>query len=503
MSKEIDSKLLSDQYWRLNNLYKILDKDGRRITFKMNRAQERFFHDMHYRNVILKARQLGFSTFIDLYILDTCLFRPGIEAAIIADTQNNAEEIFRRKIMYPYEHLPSDLRQAIPPKTGTKGSAGQLQLANESIMNVTVSARSSTAQIIHSSELAKMAATHPDKADEFVSGTLGAASSNRAMIFMESTARGNRGVFFDYCQTAMRTDREVEEGSRVRSNLDWKFHFFPWWEEPEYILPGPINTPSEVINYFNRLKADHNIDLTAEQRNWYAMMWIERGEERMRSEYPSYPDEAFEQSIEGSYFAKQMQKLRTLGQVTDVPYDSRLMVDTWWDIGMNDTTCIWFTQSVGREVRIIDFYENKDEGLEHYRDVLQGKGYVYDKHVGPHDLEVREFGTGSSRYQAALQLGIKFTVIPRPGSKMDSIQAVRGILPICWFDKKKCADGIVHLELYSKQLDAKRGVYRNTPKHDEHSHAADAFQTFARGHSFVEKLGNQMAVPVGRSSFSW
>lgn len=501
MTSDMAEKLASPR-WRLNNLYKILDKEGRQITFKRNRAQRMLYDNLHTKNVILKSRQLGFSTFIDLFILDMCLFRPGTEAIIIADTQPNAEAIFRRKVMYPYEHLPEEIRTTFHPKTGTKGSSNQLQLSNESVISVAVSARSATAQIIHSSELAKVAALHPDKAREFVEGTLGAASSKKAIVFIESTARGGSGVFYDYCQEAMVTEQEVTSGKREMHELDWKFHFFPWYLEPEYVLDANVVITSEMQDYFLALKKESSIGLTQQQMNWYAVKYRELGE-AMWSEYPSTPQEAFDQVIKGAYFSSQFTQLRDDKRITSVPYDSRVAVDTWWDIGMNDSTVIWFTQDVGREIHIIDYMEGSGEGLAHYARALGERPYVYGRHVGPHDLGVRELGTGASRLETAARLGLRFDVVPRVGDKRDSIEAARGLFSRCWFDEENCYTGLKHLELYRKQWDQRRMVWKDRPFHDEHSNAADAFQTLAMGHDMLSRRGAARPRPVVSSDYKW
>ena len=326
-TEELQEKL-GDQRWRLNNIYLILDKDGKQVQFKMNAAQESLYDNMHTRNVICKARQEGISTFVDLFILDSCLFNKGVEAVIIADTLPNSEEIFRRKILYPYEHLPDELRNdpRLRPREGTKGSSGQLQLANESVINVAVSARSSTAQIIHSSELAKVAAEHPDKAEEFVSGTLGADSSDNAVIFIESTARGGSGVFWNFCKRAMDAEKEVKAGTRKLHKLDWKWHFFPWQMDKKYSLETDVVIPDRLVTYFEKLKNKHGIELTRQQKNWYAHTESER-EDKMRSEYPSYDEEAFEQTILGAYFTRHSSSPACL-KCPEIPLNFRLVVST-------------------------------------------------------------------------------------------------------------------------------------------------------------------------------
>ncbi len=134
----------------------------------------------------------------------------------------------------------------------------------------------------------------------------------------------------------------------------------------------------------------------------------------MKREYPSTPAEAFEQSIEGAYYASQMRFLRKNKRITaEVQVNPSLPVFTAWDLGMNDTMAIWFAQIVGREIHLVDYLEGEGEGIEYYADELNKKGYRYGGHFGPHDLAVRELGTGKSRADVAQQYGIKFEVVPR------------------------------------------------------------------------------------------
>ena len=163
------------------------------------------------------------------------------------------------------------------------------------------------------------------------------------------------------------------------------------------------------------------------------------------------------------------------GRICAVPYEPRLPVETWWDLGLDDSTAIWFVQ-VGRfDIRVIDFYEANGVGLDHYAGVLKARGHAYDGHVLPHDAEVRELGTGKSRVETLRSLGIRATVCRRQ-SVEDGINAVRLALPRCWFDRDRCARGVAALMHYQRDFDAARGVYSPRPRHDWTSHAADAFR---------------------------
>jgi len=150
---------------------------------------------------------------------------------------------------------------------------------------------------------------------------------------------------------------------------------------------------------------------------------------------------------------------------------------------------IWFTQDVGREIHVIDYLEGSGEGFEYYYDRLQDLGYRYTEHNAPHDISVRELGTGVSRWEAAKKVGINFERIPRVNDKMDSINAARRFLGICWFDEVRCSDGLVRLENYRKKWNEHAQCYDNKPLHDENSNGADAFQTLAMGHNFRVSSG--------------
>jgi phage terminase large subunit len=193
---------------------------------------------------------------------------------------------------------------------------------------------------------------------------------------------------------------------------------------------------------------------------------------------------SFEAGMVGSYYGNILSRLVELGHVTRVPHDPRLPVITGWDLGMDDSTAIWFAQRARTEVRIIDYYENCGEGLAHYVKVLTQKSdllnYNYEYHYAPHDIEVRELGTGKSRKEIAGKLGLKFHTVPKLPVE-DGVEAVRGLLPTCYFDKGKTDKGFDALMNYRKEWDDKRRTFLSKPEHDWTSHGADAFRTLAVG----------------------
>lgn len=201
-------------------------------------------------------------------------------------------------------------------------------------------------------------------------------------------------------------------------------------------------------------------------------------------DYAAQYECSFEASVVGSYWGRELRRLEDDGRVTRVPYQPEIAVDTWWDLGVADSTAIWFTQTVGREVHVIDYYEASGEGLPHYARVLQERGYVYGTHNAPHDIRARELGSGRSRMETALSLGIRFAIVPDIG-RQDGIDAVRVFLARCWFDRAKTEHGRAALVSYRKTWDEKRKVFSAQPRHDWASNGADAFRYLAVGHKIT------------------
>jgi hypothetical protein len=190
---------------------------------------------------------------------------------------------------------------------------------------------------------------------------------------------------------------------------------------------------------------------------------------------------SFEAAIMGAYYGKLIAQAEADKRICNVPWEPKIPVHTAWDLGIDDSTAIWFCQQVGQEVRIIDYYENSGVGLDHYAKVLKEKPYVYGNHLLPHDAEVRELGTGRSRVETLASLGVRATVVPLQAVE-DGINAARLLLPRCWFDQGKCGPrGLEALRQYRTEYDEKLKAFKNRPLHDWTSHAADGFRTLAMG----------------------
>lgn len=476
LKKQELNNLLSDRRWRLNNLYYIKNAQGEKQLFKFNAAQADFYDNIWYFNVILKARQLGFTTFTMLYFLDACMFNSHHSAGVIAHTREDAEDLFRNKIKFAYDCLPDWLRESVASK---QDSARRLEFSNGSSITVGTSLRSGTFQKLLVSELGKIAARFPDKAKEIKSGALNTVHVGQ-QIFVESTAEGMSGEFFDLCERA----RKLKEGKKELTRVDPAFHFYGWKWNPDYVLNDRevANTiiDSKMANYLSALP----FDITPNQRAWYVKKGEQQGD-MMKREYPSTPAESFEQSMEGAYYTQQMSIVRKQGQITHVPHEPSKQVYTWWDLGLNDDMTIWFFQRVGNRYNMIDYHESNGEGWDFYARLLSLKGYVYAEHIWPHDgnkrIQGREVRTSK---QIAMELGIRpIRIVPRTDSVGNDINNYcKPILPRVWFDETKCAPGINHLDNYRKEWDDRNGVWKDKPRHDQSSHCADGFRTFAVGY---------------------
>lgn len=187
---------------------------------------------------------------------------------------------------------------------------------------------------------------------------------------------------------------------------------------------------------------------------------------------------SFEAAIQGAYYAKELAACERDGRVCDVPVDPALPVHTVWDLGVADSTVVLFYQSLrGGSVRVVDAYEASGYGLDHYVRVLRERGYTYGDHWAPHDIEVRELGSGRSRMETAASLGLRFRVVPNLPVQ-DGINALRMLLPRMWFDRRKAAGLLEALKQYREKMDEKRQVSLG-PLHDWTSHFADASRYLA------------------------
>jgi hypothetical protein len=487
------ARCLADPMWRLGSgMYQILVKgdddgdEGTIVAFRPNRAQRRFIARMWHRNIILKARQLGFTTLICILWLDHALFNANQRCGVIAHDRDSAKVIFRDKVKFAYEHLPPQILALIPT---VEMNADEILFSNGSSVRVATSMRSGTLHRLLVSEYGKICAKYPDKADEVKKGSLPAVPTNGVAV-IESTAEGQQGDFFKMTE---KSQAAYQQGKTLGPK-DWRFHFFPWWQEERYrVDPSTVLISPTDDAYFleaeGRVKADMGLDVTfdAAQRAWYVATRegdFGGDEQAMWQEYPSYPAEAFKVSTEGTYYAIQLARARKEGRIGMVPHMPGIVVDTYWDIGVNDLNAIWLGQSVGAMQHWIGYMEASGEPPSYYVRELEKLGYVWGRHFLPHDGAHRRIGESNIKtYEEMLQaLGFKRTVVvDRVTHLTNGIDLMREKFAMCRFDEKNCAQGLTRLQNYRKQWNTRLQTWADEPLHDENSNGADAIRQWAQG----------------------
>lgn len=488
---DLTAENLKSELYRLNSLYKIRDKDGRVVTFAMNPVQRHIYDHLWYLSICLKARQLGCTSFVQIFMLDRCLFNENTTAGVIAHTIEDASAFFDDKIKFAYDNLPEELKQAIPAKVS---NTRELTFANGSKIRVGTSMRSGTLQYLHVSEFGKICAKYPDKAKEVITGSLNTVAPGN-FVFIESTAEGRQGHFYDMC---LKAQAMAKQGQQLTA-LDYKFFFFNWAWDPRYRLPNMVNEtiPDEYRTYFDKLEAEETEYLpagylTTEQKQWYIVKSREQGRE-MKQEYPSTPAEAFEKNLEGSIFGTQVQDARHDQRVLDLPFERGVPVNTFWDLGRNDVNAIWFHQRVGPWDHFINYYEHRLVDIMHYVEVLndyaKDQGYRWGTMYLPHDGKTLHIESIAGSAKDILQAhGFRVKVTNRPTVKNISIEATRRQFAHCRFDRIRCDLGLANLENYQWSWDEKHACYRNQPLHNSASNGADAFQTYGHGYSGEKML---------------
>jgi len=274
---------------------------------------------------------------------------------------------------------------------------------------------------------------------------------------------------------------------------------------PEIIRPALADRLGWAIFIGTPMGEDEFFDIYQQAQNnddWFACLYkasetnLIRPEELEASrkimteaQYNQEFECSFNAAITGSYYGDLLAKAEDEGRIGNAIYDKTLKVHTAWDIGIGDSTAIWFFQLYSKEIRIVDYYEANGVGLDHYASVLNDKSYLYGQHLLPHDIKVKELSTGESRVSVLNRLGINPIILPQ--ARVDEgINVVRNTLDRCWFDKAKCKEGLKALRHYRTEWDDKLRRFKPRPLHDWSSHGADAFRYLATGLKLIHDGAN-------------
>jgi len=494
------TKLLSDRTWRLNNLYWVQDAHGRKVKFRMNWAQQALYTALWWLNVVLKARQLGISTFCAIFILDRILFTADQTCGIIDKTDDDAKKKLD-KVKFAYDHLddtddPATAKLGVLLKQGRgvkTRNEHEFELTNGSKVWAGTSLRGGTVQVLWVSELGYIAYHFPEKAKEIAAGALNTVHPG-SIILIESTHEGGKyGLNYRMVKLA-------QEAPRILTKLDWRFHFFPWWKHPGYVLAltGPLILTAEQIIYFEEL-AKEGVTLTEEQKHWYIKK-ARTDPDSMLKEFPATPEEAVNAVVTGAIYGKLMSRLRRSRRIIDFEADRNAPLYTFWDIGFSDFTAIWLLQFVGRDVCALNYFSWHGETAPFYAAKVVEWERRYKRPILanylPHDAnKVEGMGSGKTTRQFLAEAGLtNIKIVPRVPDLWIGINQLRAQLPLFYFHKTDCdlpfdcvdlilPSGIAALEGYHTKIDATSGGIKEEPVHDEASHGSSALRTFAEAHA--------------------
>lgn len=511
-------KALNLKWFRLNTLYFIKNKKGKKVRFRPNSSQRDFYINEHGNDLILKARQLGFTTWKMIFDLDDCLFIPNHTAGCICHNKDAAKDIFRNKIKFAYENIGASMKALLSMISAglplpTYDRDGMYIFDNGSNLSVSTGFRGGTLQSLHVSEFGKICKMRPDVAEEIVTGAFQSVSMEGGTITIESTAEGAEGKFFDYCNAA---EKRQKQGKKTTS-AQFMLHFYSWYLDPNYSIDEETEVPDRITEYFEKLSREIGYEFTQGQINWYTAKDEVLGD-KIKQEYPSTPEEAFRSSIEGAYYSTQFAKIYKEGRIdfdgSNMRGNDSVLVNTAWDIGVNDYGVIWFYRVIAGQIHVIDYYQNCNEGLQHYAKILKNYaedfGYIYGEHFAPHDVEVKEYGSDAKTRREIAEDGwiidgehynIYFTKLDRTASVEDDRECVRSILDHCYFAQKltyksvtikdRSVSPIDILESYHKKWDAKKGRYSDRHDHDWACDGADGFRYLSVAETKVNRFVGQ------------
>lgn len=496
---------LRDRLWRLEHLYWIKNVDGAVVLFQGNEVQLKFRARRNRRNAVLKARQLGISTEAGVELADEAFWGSNITEAIIdwrlPDGQKKLAFI---KFLWDHlDYVPEGANRerriiawlmrekkkrlgtvkkdgSIVPLTAT---ANKLAFRNGSVIYTDNTFRGGTTQFMHVSELAKMAKRFPDRAREVVNGGFESVPTNGTII-VESTHEGGRsGVNYNLMKNAM-----AKVGKPLLP-VDWRFFFFPWYEESRYQLDVPEGHvfKDETIEYFNRLKEIHGVDVPDSAKVWWE--WKNgQPDFNMGEEYPTVPDEAFDAIGDDAIYCAQFRQLRRDGRI-----GVRFVVHPYapvyctWDIGVADHMATVFFQKVGGETRIIGGIQAKKscvlDMLVKVREFEKSVGFKVGRHLLPHDGGHHSTNDRKTNKQVLEENGCHdVRLVPKTGSVWLSVSEVRSFLPsTVWHERcgERIEDGSE--EGLPGVLDCMESYHtkqNGNIDHDDCSHFADAFRMF-------------------------
>ncbi|EIQ00872.1 hypothetical protein OpiT1DRAFT_05429 [Opitutaceae bacterium TAV1] len=467
---------LRDPLFRLScGLYQISTKSAGVIPFRPRLRQlellKAVYRDRYRRWLIVKARQFGFSTLIELMALDAAYFGENIQCSIVDQNQADASKKLREKCKFAYERMPGELKTRL-----VSDSAARLEFDNGSAISAGMHARGGTNHFLHGSELGPIAFNDPERAEEMRTGALPSVPDD-GMCFIESTFMGGKGGLFYEMIT-----RAQETPDPLKTVKDFRLLFSPWMDNPEYSLDGDMSRVTAATHkYLNEIEALTGVKLTPGQRLWYQVTAEEQGIFMFR-EYPSVIEECWSSPVKGAIYADLISRIRAAGQIyafpAASPWNRAYPVFTSWDLGWSDTTDIWWFQLVGMGIFFIRHVTLKHHSAAMAATVVRDAGIPVACHFLPHDACNTTANTGTSYRTELMKAGLQnIRPVPRTPDVWIGIGQVRDALPRCTFNLADCKHGLDGLEAYRKKDDNNGAAIIPVPVHDWASHIADALRT--------------------------
>lgn len=473
-----------------------------------------------------KARKLGMSTVIVLDYLDACIWTPGITAAHVDKTLEDAVKklsiarlAWEQGPNHPDPVIAEIWRALHASNPLIADSATKLAWSNGSIQSAGTSFVGGTPQMLHVSEYGPIAAQQPERSREILRGSINAVPVG-GIVDVETTMEGGP---FGECYQMFRLAIDAAGQDDQLSPLDWRLHFFAWFGHPSYDLPGSTHQlKAETVEYFDELRERHGIVVPHSRMAWYEAKKREQ-REQMWTQFPSIPEECVRTTVAGQIYPE-VTTLRANGRVREFEHERGLPIFTSWDLGVSDSTSGWVLQPAARDLLWLGWYEGEGHGAAKVADIIRGWeamfGRRFSAHFVPHDAVTRDKGSGRTWVDHLVSAGIPretIVIVPRTPDVWVGINALRNLLPRSWFHRRCDAErlddngvrlpsGVDTLENYRKAPPTPGGVLREMPLHDKCSHSADAARTFAEAWErgmvmeWAESSSPMRSVPVRRGS---
>jgi hypothetical protein len=488
---------LNDPVWRVCNLYKVKDaKSGQEVPFVPTPEQRKVLEGIYRRGerriIILKARQLGMSTLIDIVLEDACIWNDGFQTSIVDQTQGDASLKLRTKVKVAFDGMPAYLKGMFEI-TADSGKEFSVRLkrdeAKASSVFAGMNARGGTNQMLHISEWGPIQHDDAERSDNIMNGAI--PSAKEGVVIVETTWKGGKGGnLWELTERAMTTKPEDMTAA------DYRLYFFPWYLDPVYSLEGNFDqVPADVIRYFEEMRVKTGHYFTKGQILWYYKEALPKGTKRYE-EFPTVIEECFMSPVEGAIYGEKVNEALAQGRITSVPFNKGYPVHTFWDLGSPKNTVCLYVQFIGEWIHFIDCDVGLEMGPAERVAWMREKGYFFAEHFLPHDGD-SEGSTGMT-FRAMLEdAGLKnVTVLRRPADIWTGINAAGDMFNRCKFDKdnaKRLVDG---LSAYRTRIDKKTAHETSVPVHDWASHISDPFRVVAEAmQGGYVKIGAQPPPP--------